>query len=361
MTHKTFTLLRINDSWDWKFRPIFKLGWILFQVTRPESLMASMKRQHVNISSNWKWKFPSRNRFRLSFWINDRLKVFFPHPVHRAPSFYISSELISGDFQFFCYAMMIFRKGFSIFGWEISIFAFKYSWNFLSHWWLWRWFRFCLHDEIFNFRFSCLAAAVFVFMKIFSQSNNERNWKMLRGKLPGTGMWAPLAKVYFRRSRESTYEKQLEELDGDCEWDTATCFVQPQRDSLLQPVQVKLREVLKVLVRFDSDDDWRCEILVKQISLSFPNEPHQLKLRREKQTSVPRTVSQVCSVLIFPARYFWEILMMATYGMAFVFIPYDVAFCYGSRRLLSSPFLTVVISFIGKSSSCQKKAFRCTK
>jgi hypothetical protein len=47
--------------------------------------------------------------------------------------------------------------------------------------------------------------------------------------------------------------------------------------------------------------------------------------------------------------------MMITYGLAFIFIPCDVAFCYGQRRLpSSSPFLTVVISFIGKSSWSKK-------
>lgn len=43
--------------------------------------------------------------------------------------------------------------------------------------------------------------------------------------------------------------------------------------------------------------------------------------------------------------------MMITYAMAFLFIPFDVAFYSGSRRLLASPLLATVISFIGESSS----------
>jgi hypothetical protein len=43
--------------------------------------------------------------------------------------------------------------------------------------------------------------------------------------------------------------------------------------------------------------------------------------------------------------------MMATYALAFLFIPFDVAFYTGSRRLLSSSFLAFVISFTGEQSS----------
>ncbi|CRL06931.1 CLUMA_CG019472, isoform A, partial [Clunio marinus] len=38
--------------------------------------------------------------------------------------------------------------------------------------------------------------------------------------------------------------------------------------------------------------------------------------------------------------------MMIIYGMAFIFIPYDVAFHYGSKRLESSFFISSIIVLI---------------
>lgn len=43
--------------------------------------------------------------------------------------------------------------------------------------------------------------------------------------------------------------------------------------------------------------------------------------------------------------------MMITLGLAFIFVPLDVAFCYGQRRLNSSPIISFTITYIGESDS----------
>lgn len=56
-------------------------------------------------------------------------------------------------------------------------------------------------------------------------------------------------------------------------------------------------------------------------------------------------------------RYFWEIVMMIIYGMSFILIPYNVAFCYGQQRLQPISAVSVVISLIGKDSKGTKIIF----
>jgi hypothetical protein len=49
--------------------------------------------------------------------------------------------------------------------------------------------------------------------------------------------------------------------------------------------------------------------------------------------------------------------MMITYGLAFIVIPYDVAFAHSSRHLTSSYLIGLIISFVGKKK-LSKKYFR---
>lgn len=59
------------------------------------------------------------------------------------------------------------------------------------------------------------------------------------------------------------------------------------------------------------------------------------------------SLSVLTRFILFFFRYFWEFVMMITYGMAFIFLPYDVAFMCGNARR-ESYFLISVFSFIGK-------------
>jgi hypothetical protein len=64
-----------------------------------------------------------------------------------------------------------------------------------------------------------------------------------------------------------------------------------------------------------------------------------------------RFSSKACVLDIFLnlfSRYFWEILMMVTFGLTFILIPYEVSFCYGQIRFLDSKNVRQLIFVIGK-------------